>query len=49
MVNIKPSKGPLGRSVDDITIMLRVLFNSKNYDELPYNIKDPYWNPTDLG
>lgn len=48
MVNIKPSKGPIGRSVDDIQVMLKVFFNSKNYHELPYNIKDPYWNPVDL-
>lgn len=38
MINIRPSKGPLGRSVDDITVMLRVLFNSKNYSELPCSI-----------
>lgn len=31
MMNIKPSKGPLGRSVDDIATMLRVIFDSKNY------------------
>lgn len=38
MINIRPSKGPLGRSVDDLTIMLRVLFDSKNYSELPNSI-----------
>ncbi|CAD8053035.1 unnamed protein product [Paramecium primaurelia] len=48
MINIRPSKGPLGRSVDDITVMLRVLFNSKNYSELPCSIQDPYWQPQDL-
>ncbi|CAD8085395.1 unnamed protein product [Paramecium sonneborni] len=48
MVNIKPSKGPLGRSVDDLIVMLRVLFNSNNYYQLPYSIQDPYWQPKDL-
>lgn len=38
MVNIRPSKGPLGRSVDDLIVMLGVLFNSKNYSELPLPI-----------
>ncbi|CAD8082926.1 unnamed protein product [Paramecium sonneborni] len=48
MVNVKPSKGPLGRSVDDLIVMLKVLFNSKNYSELPYSIQDPYWKPQDI-
>ncbi|CAD8189600.1 unnamed protein product [Paramecium octaurelia] len=48
MINIRPSKGPLGRSVDDLTVMLRVLFNSKNYSELPCSVQDPYWQPQDL-
>lgn len=45
MVNIKPTKGPLGRSVDDLYTMLKVLFNSNYYNELPFNVKDPYWYP----
>ncbi|CAK63580.1 unnamed protein product (macronuclear) [Paramecium tetraurelia] len=48
MVNIRPSKGPLGRSVDDLIVMLRVLFDSKSYSELPPQIQDPYWYPRDL-
>ncbi|CAD8180408.1 unnamed protein product [Paramecium pentaurelia] len=48
MVNIRPSKGPLGRSVDDLIVMLGVLFNSKNYSELPLSTQDPYWKPQDL-
>lgn len=36
MLNVKPSKGALGRNVEDIIVMMKVLFNSKYYDELPY-------------
>lgn len=33
-LNIKPSKGPLGRSVEDLETMMRVLLNAENYDKL---------------
>jgi len=46
LLNIRPSKGPLARCVDDLEIMSRVLFKKEYHDGCEE--KDFYWNPMEL-
>jgi len=34
MLNIRPTKGPLARSVDDLILLTRVLFRNDYYNKL---------------
>lgn len=37
--------GPLGRYVDDLAVMTRVVLNAERYKQMPVKIKDIYFSP----
>lgn len=39
------TNGPLGRYVDDLARMMKVLLNEDHYSEAPAASKDVYWKP----
>lgn len=48
MLNIRPSKGPMARCVDDLIILSKVLFRRDYYENLNHEQQDFYWQPEEL-
>lgn len=49
VMQLKVSRGPIGRCVDDLIVFTRMLFDKQIYSKIPENIKDPYFDPLPLG
>ncbi|CAD8182259.1 unnamed protein product [Paramecium pentaurelia] len=48
-MQLKISRGPIARCVDDLIVLTKVLFDKEIYSKIPYQIKDPYFEPQELG
>ncbi len=44
-INLRVVYGPIGRKVDDLITVMKVLFNRERYENLPAKVKDPYYLP----
>jgi hypothetical protein len=45
---IEGTKGPIAYHLDNLRVMLKVLFDGKNYESLPKTEKDVYWHPVEF-
>ncbi|CAD8184598.1 unnamed protein product [Paramecium pentaurelia] len=48
-MQLKVSRGPIARCVDDLIVLTKVLFDKEIYSKIPQQIKDPYFDPQQLG
>jgi len=47
-MNIKCSKGPIGRCVDDLVLFTSALFNPKYYENIDPKSRDFFWVPSEM-
>ncbi|CAK82959.1 unnamed protein product (macronuclear) [Paramecium tetraurelia] len=47
-MQLKISRGPIARCVDDLIVLTKVLFDKEIYSKIPQQIKDPYFEPQEL-
>lgn len=48
IMNIKCSKGPIGRCVDDLIVFTSALFNPKYYENIDPKSRDFFWVPREM-
>ncbi|CAK85678.1 unnamed protein product (macronuclear) [Paramecium tetraurelia] len=48
VTELKVSRGPIARCVDDLIVLTKVLFDKEIYSKIPMQIKDPYFEPQEL-
>ncbi|CAD8088821.1 unnamed protein product [Paramecium sonneborni] len=49
LMQLKISRGPIARCVDDLIVLTKILFDKEIYSKIPQSIKDPYFQPQELG
>ncbi|CAD8092541.1 unnamed protein product [Paramecium sonneborni] len=47
-MQLKVSRGPIARCVDDLIVLTKILFDKEIYSQIPQQIKDPYFEPLQL-